>query len=46
VKYFNSLDVWKVDKMGAGNPTPADIAPAAAESAETFVEEGDDDLPF
>jgi hypothetical protein len=46
VKYFNSLDVWKVDKMGAGNPTPADIEPAEAKSAETFVEEGDDDLPF
>lgn len=46
VKFFNSLDVWKVERMGAGNPTPADITPSAADSVETLVEEGDDDLPF
>jgi hypothetical protein len=46
VKYFNTLDVWKVEKIGAGNPTPADIKPAAADTVETLVEEGDDDLPF
>lgn len=41
VKYFNSLDAWKVDAMGSG-----DDKPASADSAETFVAEGDDDLPF
>ena len=47
VKYFNSLDVWKIEKMtGGAAPTPSDMAPASAKSAETLVEEGDDDLPF
>lgn len=47
VKYFNSLDVWKIEKMtGGAAPTPSDMAPASAQSAETLVEEGDDDLPF
>ncbi|MDX1446562.1 DUF3127 domain-containing protein [Lishizhenia sp.] len=45
VKYFNSLDVWKVEKMGGGAAAP-NAEPASASSAETFVEEGDDDLPF
>ncbi|SFT69435.1 protein of unknown function [Lishizhenia tianjinensis] len=45
VRYFNSLDVWKVEKMGAGAPAP-NGEPASASSPETFVEEGDDDLPF
>lgn len=47
VKYFNSLDVWKIEKVTGGvTPTPSDIAPASADSVETLVEEGDDDLPF
>ncbi|RFC53722.1 DUF3127 domain-containing protein [Brumimicrobium aurantiacum] len=47
VKYFNSLDVWRLEKnQGGGAPTPADIAPASSDSAETLVDEGDDDLPF
>ena len=48
VKYFNSLDVWKVEKTanGAAAPTPADIEPAKVETAETIVDENDDDLPF
>jgi hypothetical protein len=47
VKYFNSLDVWKIEKMtGGAAPTPSDMAPASTQSAETLVEEGDDDLPF
>ena len=41
VKYFNSLDAWKVDAVTGG-----DDKPASADSAETFVAEGDDDLPF
>jgi hypothetical protein len=47
VKYFNSLDVWKLEKaQGGAAPTPADVKPAEAASAETLVEEDDDDLPF
>jgi hypothetical protein len=47
VKYFNSLDVWKIEKVtGGAAPTPSDIAPSSADSVETLVEEGDDDLPF
>ncbi len=47
VKYFNSLDVWKIEKsQGGGTPTPPDIEPAKSDDAETLVEEGDDDLPF
>lgn len=47
VKYFNSLDVWKIEKsQGGGSPTPPDIEPASSDDAETLVEEGDDDLPF
>jgi len=43
-KYFNSLDAWKINPAsgdGAGASTPA-----SADNAETFVAEGDDDLPF
>ncbi|GAA0876654.1 hypothetical protein GCM10009118_30640 [Wandonia haliotis] len=46
VRYFNSLDVWKIEKQSGGMPTPQDMSPASSDSAETFVEEGDDDLPF
>jgi hypothetical protein len=47
VKYFNSLDVWKLEKaQGGAAPTPPDVKPADATSAETLVEEDDDDLPF
>lgn len=46
VKYFNSLDVWKVEKQTGGVPTPADVKPTSADNAESFVEQGDDDLPF
>lgn len=47
VKYFNSLDVWKLEKTQGGSaPTPPDVKPADAASAETLVEEDDDDLPF
>lgn len=40
VRYFNSLDAWKVEPLGQGG------SPASADNAETFVAEGDDDLPF
>jgi len=41
VRFFNSLDAWKIDPLGATTGTPA-----SADNAETFVAEGDDDLPF
>lgn len=47
VKYFNSLDAWKLEKaQGGAASTPPDVQPANAASAETLVEEDDDDLPF
>jgi len=39
VRYFNSLDAWKIEPLGAGGS-------ASPSNAETFVAEGDDDLPF
>lgn len=42
VRYFNSLDAWKVDAISTGTDQPT----TTAENAETFVAEGDDDLPF
>lgn len=42
VRYFNSLDAWKIEPI---SPEGSD-KPASADSAETFVAEGDDDLPF
>lgn len=41
IRFFNSLDAWKVAPLGAGTDKPA-----SADNAETFVAEGDDDLPF
>lgn len=52
VKYFNSLDAWRVDKVGAGSAMPAsgpsamNLNPVTAASAEMTVEKEDDDLPF
>ena len=40
VRYFNSLDAWKVESLNQGG------SPATAGNSETFVAEGDDDLPF
>ena len=32
VKYFNSLDVWKIEKMtGGAAPTPSDMAPVSTQ---------------
>ena len=39
VRTFNSLDAWKIESLGGGTS-------ATADNAETFVAEGDDDLPF
>lgn len=52
VKYFNSLDAWRLDRVGAGAGIPAsgpsamNLAPVTAASAEMNVEKADDDLPF
>lgn len=46
VRYFNSLDAWRIDKNQGGAPTPSNIPPAKAEDAETLIDESDDDLPF
>jgi len=42
VRFFNSLDAWKIEPLGAST---APVTTTAA-SGETFVAEGDDDLPF
>lgn len=36
VRYFNSLDAWKIDSVGSGN----------TQQAETFVADDSDNLPF
>jgi len=41
VRYFNSLDAWKIEPLGAGGATASNPS-----NAQTFVAEGDDDLPF
>ena len=52
VKYFNSLDAWRLDRAGAGSGIPAsgpsamNLAPVTAATAEMNVEKADDDLPF
>lgn len=52
VKYFNTLDAWRIDKVGAGAGMPAsgpsamNLNPVTAASAEMTVEKEDDDLPF
>jgi len=50
VKFFNSLEAWRIEKMGpvmpASGPSAMDLAPTAVETAKTNTEEADDDLPF
>ncbi len=43
-KYFNSLDAWKINPVSGDGASSS--SPASADNAETFVAEGDDDLPF
>ena len=53
VKYFNTLDAWRIEKMGQGNGIPQggpsdmnlNTETAAASTAESTGEKGDD-LPF
>lgn len=55
VKYFNSLEAWRIEKVGQaapqgmpqGGPSAMSLDPiAAAPSAAVNVESEDDDLPF
>lgn len=52
VKYFNSLDAWRIEKIGQGMPQggPSDMnlesEPAPAASSASTDKEEDDDLPF
>jgi hypothetical protein len=48
VKYFNTLDVWRIEKVGAAAPQPnngGSMAPAAQEAVISSSEQSDD-LPF
>ncbi|MFT6983403.1 MAG: hypothetical protein ACJAUD_002175 [Crocinitomicaceae bacterium] len=51
VKYFNTLDAWRIEKVGQGMPQggPSDMnldpVPVSAPTASTDAAE-DDDLPF
>ncbi|MDP4683305.1 MAG: DUF3127 domain-containing protein [Crocinitomicaceae bacterium] len=55
VKYFNSLEAWRIEKVGAGvpqgmpqgGPSAMNLDPiSATPSAAVNVESADDDLPF
>ena len=53
VKYFNTLDAWRIEKMGQGSGIPAGGAGAMDLNPETAVtstpdssDEKSDDLPF
>lgn len=56
VKYFNTLDAWRVERMGAGQPAntgiPAggpsamNLDPIASAPAASTAISDDDDLPF
>ena len=41
VRFFNSLDAWKIEPAGSEGGKVTSV-----NNAETFVAEGDDDLPF
>ena len=47
LKYFNSLQAWKIDKIEAGTP-PAESSAGQdmSEPPEWVQNEADDDLPF
>lgn len=51
VKYFNSLDAWRIEKVGqgmpAGGPSPMDMGTTVTPSSTPAIESNeDDDLPF
>jgi hypothetical protein len=48
IKYFNTLEAWRIEKMGAGAPAGGQ-APAAATSVAELTNDSNDeegDLPF
>lgn len=52
VRYFNTLDAWRVEKMGQGNampqggPSAMNLAPTPSPIESASTEQDDDDLPF
>ncbi len=54
VKYFNTLEAWRIDKVGApvaggipqGGPSAMTLDPVSVATAQANVESADDDLPF
>jgi len=55
VKYFNTLEAWRIDKVGTNNgagipqggPSAMSLDPVSSVTAnQTNVESADDDLPF
>lgn len=51
VKYFNSLDAWRIDKVGASTQAPNNNAAASMSPTPSVIPEntnsnGDDHLPF
>jgi hypothetical protein len=51
VKYFNTLEAWRIEKMGAaapqgGAPSPMDMSSNTATVADLSNDADDDDLPF
>jgi hypothetical protein len=54
VKYFNSLEAWRIEKVGQntpqgmpqGGPSAMNLDPIATPSAAVNTDSEDDDLPF
>lgn len=50
VKYFNTLEAWRIEKMGQGmpqgGPSDMDLAPSPIESSTNDSSDDSDDLPF
>lgn len=53
VKYFNTLEAWRIDKVGSngggmptGGPSAMNLDPISATNVSLKVEEKEDDLPF
>lgn len=46
VKYFNSLDVWTLQRAGAGAPRDDDEPPFPGDPPPDLDRRDDDDLPF
>lgn len=52
IKYFNTLEAWRIDKVGAASgmppssPSSMNLDPVSTTNAELSVEKDDDDLPF